>query len=103
MATIQISSSVDMHNASTTFGTLVAHDSTHIQIANGSLVGTYFGNFSYDAAGNVSGTLTGYTSTISGILQWSVSGLNFPMTIAIPLINNNELQQLYSDVLAGND
>ena len=107
MATIQIFAPIDMHNANSFVGTLVAQDSNHIQFANhaliGPMVGTYYGNFSYDASGNVFGTLTGYTSTRSGVLQWSVSGLNFPMTIAIPLIDNNQLQQLFSEVLSGND
>jgi hypothetical protein len=62
MATITIShASVNMHNAYTTYGSVVAADANHLEIVSGSYDYIYYGSFSYDYYGNVYGTLTGTT------------------------------------------
>ena len=75
VATIQISSSLDMLTVSTWYGTITVADSTEIQIENGPLVGTYYGSFSYNAQDDVFGTLSGFTESYTGLPQISVTGL----------------------------
>jgi hypothetical protein len=103
MATVQLLSSLNMLTASTWYGTIVAYNSAQIEIENGSLIGTYYGNFSYDTQGDVFGTLTGFTETYTGIPILSITGLNVSASTAEQLIQDNELQQLFQLALTGDD
>lgn len=103
MATVQISSSFNMHDASTWYGTITAADSTHIVIANGPLVGTYTGNFTYGPSGNVSGTLTGVSETFSGEPMFSATGLDVSASYAEQLIDSDQVQTLLQTALSGDD
>jgi hypothetical protein len=103
MALIQISAPIDMHALSTWYGNVAAADASHIQIVNGSLVGTYSGSFSYDASGNVYGTLTGFSETMSGLPMFSVTGLNMSAYNAEQLIQSKQIPALLQAALAGND
>jgi hypothetical protein len=103
MASIQLSSSLDLHAVSTWFGTVTTENPAQIQVVNGPLAVTYFGSFSYDIRGNVSGTLTGLTETFSGLPQITFTGLSVAAATAAQLINSNQIQQLLQIALAGND
>ncbi|MBV9249200.1 MAG: hypothetical protein JO227_08165, partial [Acetobacteraceae bacterium] len=103
MASIQISSSLDMHSFSTWYGNISSYDATHITVTNGPLQGIYTGTFGYDAYGNVYGTLTGFTETFSGLPAFSISGMNVSATYAEQLIASNQIQTLFQTALSGDD
>jgi Ca2+-binding RTX toxin-like protein len=103
MANISILSPVDMHNVSTWFGAIAAADASHIAIVNGSFEETYTGSFTYDAGGNVYGTLTGLSETISGLLILSASGLSVSANYAAQLINSNQIPAFLQVALSGDD
>jgi hypothetical protein len=103
MATIQVSSTLNMHTLTDWFGTFGIVNSAEIQIINGPLVGTYSGGFTYDNSGDVFGTLTGFTETLSGVLQLSVTGIGVSANTAEQLVQSNQLQSLFQIALSGND
>jgi Ca2+-binding RTX toxin-like protein len=103
MATIQFSSSANMHNVVTVFGNATVHDADHIVIVAGAIESIYTGSFSYDSTGNVFGTLTGLTNIVSGTLVASVTGLNVSANLAEQLIQNGQLQTFFQTALGGND
>ena len=104
MASVAISySPFDMHAMNTWYGTLTASDASHISISSGAVTATYFGNFSYDASGNVSGTWTGYSVTIGAYTALTVSGLNVSASYAEQMINSDQLQALFQTAFSGDD
>jgi Ca2+-binding RTX toxin-like protein len=103
MANISILSPVDMHNVSTWFGAVAAADAVQIEIVSGSFQETYTGNFTYDAGGNVYGSLTGLSETISGLPILSASGLNVCANYAAQLINSNQIPTFVQVALGGDD
>lgn len=103
MATVQVSSSGNMYQLQVWYGTLISYDSSHVVIAAGGLEAIYTGNFTYSAAGEVYGTLTGYVSLFNGIQQYSLSGLNVSANDAMHLIDAGLVQELLQTALAGND
>jgi serralysin len=111
MANIQISASVNMYASQVWYGTVLSHDASHITVAAGAanqlvpggLEAIYTGNFTYSNTGEVYGTLTGYTSLLYGIQQFTASGLSVSANDAMHLINAGLLQSFYQTALAGND
>ena len=103
MASFVLSASYDMHQATTTYGMVSAADASHIEIDSGREAFTYYGNFTYDAFGNVYGTWTGYTDTLGGVVLAQGTGLNVSASLAQQYINNNQLQPLFQLGLSGND
>jgi hypothetical protein len=108
VAVVQFHISLDMHTPTPGFATLVAWDSSHIQLTNGPIFYTYYGNFTF---GNVSGTtltdfsgtLTGATRTTSGILDTSITGGSVPANTIFQLIQSGQGQAANQIVYAGND
>jgi len=103
MATIDISSFIDMHSVGTWYGVVISYDANHITIGNGALQGTYYGYFGYDIYGDVYGTLTGISESYHGASILKVTGLDMSASYAAQLINANQIQQLLQVALSGND
>ncbi len=103
MASVQLPSTINMDNLSGWYATVTAKGADDIVISNGPLVGTYTGSFTYDAFGNVSGTLTGFNETSGGQTLISASGLDVSAGIAFQLISWNQIQAFLQIALVGTD
>ena len=77
MTTVAVDAPLNMHTLNTWYGSLVVANASEIEISNGSLAGIYYGNFTYDASGNVQGTWTSYKEFFSGYVALTINGLNF--------------------------
>lgn len=104
MATIQIYNyPLDMLGISSWGGTIVSKNASQINVSNPIWSGSYLGNFSYDAVGNISGTLTGYSESYYGGGALLISGLNVSAGDVSTLINSNQLPAVLQYALSGND
>ena len=65
--------------------------------------GIYTGYFSYPGDGHVYGTLTGYTFSIGGVPQATISGLDVDAHLAEDSIQSGQPATLFQAALAGND
>ncbi len=76
--------------------------SSQITTYNNTQQQNYFGQFQYDAFGNVHGTLE--SVTYSGpAFQYSVTGLSFNANTAYLLISAGQIAQLSAQIFEGND
>jgi hypothetical protein len=103
MATVQLSSTANMHTVTTVFGTATFHDANRIVIDAGSNETVYTGNFTYDNLGNVFGTLNGVTIITSGTFAASATGLNVSANFAEQLIQTGQIQRFFQTAFAGDD
>ena len=103
MAVIDIYGSINMLDAAVWYGSVLEHTASDIIISNGVNETVYYGSFSYDAYGTVSGTLTGITEINNGAYQYVATGLNVPATEAKSYIQSGNAQGFLATALAGND
>jgi Ca2+-binding RTX toxin-like protein len=103
VANILVSSPLNMHNVTTSYGTVTSYDASELTITIGSLQVIYTGSFTYDGSGNVFGTLTGLEELLAGVPILTATGLNVSANLAEQLINSNQDQALFQTALAGND
>ena len=92
-----------MHAVTTTYGTVTTYNASRLVITAGSLQAIYTGSFTYDNSGNVYGTLTGFSTTITGVQIYTATGLNVSANVAEQLINSNQNQIFFQTALSGND
>lgn len=111
---------VDMSDLDVWYGEVESYDSKHITLSSGTITGTYYGDFSFDAYGDIYGRMTGYTSKANGHISSQITGADIDAHEAMELIDSGSanLYKLlfnssdsittskYSDVIysyAGND
>lgn len=75
MATVQAFRALNMENVQVWYGALQSFNSSSITIKAGARSGTYEGNFTYDAWGNVFGQLKGFTESFGGQTTVEVTGI----------------------------
>jgi len=83
-----------MPNLNVWFGNVVTATSTTITISNGFRQATYTGSFTYDLAGNVTGTLQGFSEYKGGTLQYSLTNINVSANAvynAVQILHNFDL------------
>lgn len=103
MANVTAYTSLDMINPDVSYGYVSSYDSTHISLSDGIHTGTYYGSFSYSAAGDVYGTLTGYKSWEGGTLTLSVTGASVNAFDYYSAIQSGDGELAVGITLAGND
>jgi Ca2+-binding RTX toxin-like protein len=103
VANILVSSQLNMHDVTTSYGTVTSHGTSELTITIGSLQAIYTGSFTYDGSGNVFGTLTGLEELLTGVPIFTATGLNVSANLAEQLIDSNQDQALFQTALAGND
>lgn len=100
----------------TSFNFLAAQDwawqanaatASFLSISDGTHTQTFNGSFTYDNAGNVSGTVNSTSYSVSGVLVYTVTGLTAGHNSAGVLQQHAEVagdtQETYAYVLGGND
>ncbi len=104
MATVTVLTSFDFSAAQEWDWTVTSNTATFISITNGLDRQDFSGNFTYDSAGNVSGTVTGTSFYINGTEQYAVTGMSSSASVLqVFALNSGDTQQTNAYVLQGND
>ena len=99
-------SPVDLFDTSADFhGSITVTSATLIRIEDASgNRNDYFGSFSYDSSGYLTGgTVTGFSSFDGGALSVTVSGLSIPALDAASAVMSGEFSYIYEKGLSGAD
>jgi Domain of unknown function (DUF4214)/RTX calcium-binding nonapeptide repeat (4 copies) len=103
LAQVTLYRPLNMGTVYTWYGNVLAATPGHIVISDGYRTGSYYGVFTYDAYGLTGGTLTGFTHSTSGGLDFGVTGLSVNAVLAADLIDQGYIQSLFRIALDGND
>jgi len=74
MATVTFYQPNNMLSPYIWYGNVTSYDASHITLASGPLVATYYGSFTYAANDLSGGIVTGYDQWINGVADYSVRG-----------------------------
>lgn len=103
MATIKAYLPAKNWGLSTSYGTVLQADANKIVISDGINESVYIGNFTYDAWGNVFGTLNGYQDYQLGRLGLDARGFAIDANFAQRAINTGNPDVLIGEVQRGSD
>jgi len=103
MASIVANHPINMTQNTVFYGDVTSYSAAQITIIAGTYSAQYLGNFNYDAFGNVFGQLTGYVFKISGVVQYTVSGMSTDAYQAFVNVQSGNILPLYERALSGND
>jgi Ca2+-binding RTX toxin-like protein len=85
------------------YGVVANASATNITIVNGPNAAYYYGNFRYDAFGEVFGTLNAVDVVINNQLVFSADQFSASANEISYYVNTNQVQTAFARVLSGND
>lgn len=104
MAIATAYTAINMSTVLPVTGTPTVFTINHIQIVSGPQAVDFYGfSFAYNATGVTGGTVTSFSSTNYGAVQYSITGLNLNPVTVVTLNNAGNMQGLFGLAFAGND
>ena len=104
MAVLKVYYPIDMFTESVWFGVPTVMSETEYRVEGGLRSGSYFGDFSYDDWGNISGTVTGMEEYSNGEPLTTLSGASADaFELSMKIIAGGNAQAAYEYILRGDD